>query len=231
MAGSIKRGKYVWLASFMCSTFTFNQHIKMRYIINFIFGNCKIDKNCTCTVKLIERENGTFVSGIYRNHHGHKSEFRHIWLTTSTRQQIAAKLQQGISKEKILDDIRESVGLEFQREHLFGKRDLFNIEKAFGLANIQRHPNDQDSVLSWIQEWEGSDDNPIVFYKLQGQLKEEVALEKDDFVVICKLNFRSILCRNLVVRVCVVTPLMELQVMILNQTLYLYWMNLKKEYL
>ena len=151
MEGSNKRGKYVWLAFFMCSTFTFNQHIKMRYIVKFILGMCKIDKNCTCTVKLIERENGTFVSGIYRNHHGHESEFRHIWLTTSTRQKIAAKLPQDISKEKILDDIRESVGLEFQREHLFGKSDLFNIEKAFGLANIQRHPNDQDSVLSWIQ--------------------------------------------------------------------------------
>ena len=41
----------------------------------------------------------------------------------------------------------ESVGLEFQREHLVSKRDLFNIEKTFGLDNIQRHPNDQDSLL------------------------------------------------------------------------------------
>ena len=163
----------------------------MGYIIKFFLGTCKIDKNCTCTIKLIERENGTFVSEIYRNHYGHESEFGHIWLTTSTRQQIAAKLQQGISKEKILDDIRESVGLAFQREHLVDKRDLFNIEKAFGLDNIQRHPNDQDSVLSWIQEWEGSDDNPIVFYKLQGQLKEEVALKKDDFVVIMQTEFQK----------------------------------------
>ena len=64
-------------------------------------------------------------------------------------------------------------------EHLVDKKDLFNIEKAFGLGNIQRHPN----------ELEGSDDNPIVFYKLQDQLKEEVALEKDDFVVIMQTEF------------------------------------------
>ena len=188
----------------------------MGYIINFFLGTCKIDKNCTCTIKLIERENGTFVSEVYRNHYGDECEFGHIWLTTSTRQQIAARLQQSIYKEKNLDDIRESVGLEFQREHLVDKRDLFNIEKAFGLDNIQRHPNDQDSVLSWIQEWEESDDNPIIFYKLQGQLKEEVALKKTISWLSCKLNSRSILCRNLVARVCVVTPLMELQVMILN---------------
>ena len=95
----------------------------MGYIIKFFLGTCKIDKNCTCTIKLIERENGTFVSEVYRNHYGHESEFGHIWLTTSTRQQIAAKLQQGISKEKNLDDIRESVGLEFQREHIVDKKD------------------------------------------------------------------------------------------------------------
>ena len=84
----------------------FQSTYQMRYIIKFILGRCKIDKNCTCTVKLIEKESGIFVSGIYRNHYGHESKFRHIWLTTSTRPQMAAKLQQGISKEKILDDIR-----------------------------------------------------------------------------------------------------------------------------
>ena len=57
-------------------------------------------------------------------------------------------------------------------------------EKVFELDNIQRHPNDQDSVLSLIQEWEGIDKNPMVIYKFQGQLNEEVGLEKDDFVAI-----------------------------------------------
>ena len=83
--------------------------------------------------------NGTFVSEIYQNLYDHESEFGHIWLTTSTRQQIAAKWQQGISKEKNLDDIKGSVGSEFSREHLVDKRDFFNIEKTFGLDNIQRH--------------------------------------------------------------------------------------------
>ena len=170
----------------------------MGYITNFTLGTCKIDKNCACTIKLIERENGAFVSEIYRNHYGHESEFGHIWLATSTRQQIAAKLQQGISKEKKIDDIREGVGLEFQREHLVDKRDMFNTEKSFGLDIIQWHPNDQDNVLSWIQEWEGSDDNPIiVFYKLQGQLKEEVALEKNNFVVIMQTEFQKHLMQKL----------------------------------
>ena len=65
----------------------------MCYIIKFTLGTFKIDKNCTCTIKLIDRENETFVSEIYRNHYGHENEYGQIWLTTSTRQQIAAKFQ------------------------------------------------------------------------------------------------------------------------------------------
>ena len=64
----------------------------MGYIIKFILDTCKIDKNCTCTIKLIERKNGTFVSEIYQKYYGHESEFGHICLTTSTRQEITAKL-------------------------------------------------------------------------------------------------------------------------------------------
>ena len=51
----------------------------MGYIIKFILGTCKIDKNCTCTIKLIERENGTFVSEIYQKYYGHESEFGHMF--------------------------------------------------------------------------------------------------------------------------------------------------------
>jgi len=43
---------------------------------------------------------------------------------------------------------------------------LGNISTSFGLDDIRRHANDQDSVLSWIREWEAQ--NPVQFYKLQG---------------------------------------------------------------
>ena len=84
------------------------------------------------------------------------------------------------------------------------------------MQNIQRHPNDQDNVLSWIQVWDGSDDNPIAFYKFQGQFKEEVALEKDSFVVIMQTEFQKHLMQKFGSKGFVVTPLMDLQVTILN---------------
>ena len=66
-----------------------------------------------------------------------------------------------------------------------------HVVKAFELGNIQRHPNDQNWVLSWIQEWEEIEENPIIYYKLQGQLREEVTLEKGDFVVITQTEFQK----------------------------------------
>ena len=113
------------------------RNLKMGHIIKFILGTCKIDKKFYMYDKVDRKgKRCTFVSEIYRNHYGHEGEFGRIWLTASTRQRIAAKLQQGISKEKNTDDIRESVRLEFQMEHLVDKRDLFNTEKTFRLGNI-----------------------------------------------------------------------------------------------
>ena len=68
---------------------------------------------------------------------------------------------------------------------------MFNVEKACGLDNISATPKWLRYYFSWIPEWEGIYKNPIVFYKLQGQLKEEVALEKGSFVVIMKTEFQK----------------------------------------
>ena len=77
--------------------------------------------------------------------------FQEHWLYmdfTKKRNKIAAKLQQGVSKEKILDDVRNNVGTEFLRDHIIDKQDVINIQRAYGLEEVQRHPNDQTSVLA-----------------------------------------------------------------------------------
>ena len=66
------------------------------------------------------------------------------------RNEIAAKLQQGVSKEIILDDTRNNVGTEFLTDHIIDKQDVINIQRAYGLEEVQRHANDQTSVLDWI---------------------------------------------------------------------------------
>ena len=67
-----------------------------------------------------------------------------------------------------MDDIRDKVEGPFSRIHLIQKQDIKNIATSFNIDKIQRHTNDQDSVLSWINEWKTGKENPVLFYKLQG---------------------------------------------------------------
>ena len=76
-------------------------------------------------------------------------------------------------RERTLDDIRENLSQKLARHHLIERRDIANIEQAYGLKDVQRHQNDQQSVLAWIEEWKQTEDNPILYYKLQGVEAEE----------------------------------------------------------
>ena len=95
------------------------------------------------------------------------------------------KIRQGVSRDRVLDEIRESVADDLHRQHLVDKKDLCNISTAYGLDNIRRHGNDQQSVLAWIKEWEENEENnPVLFYKLQGEeAPDGVHLSKEDFFI------------------------------------------------
>ena len=46
------------------------------------------------------------------------------------RKEIAAKIQKGVTKQKILDDIRNDVGAEFPCDDIIDKQDVVNIQRA-----------------------------------------------------------------------------------------------------
>ena len=93
-------------------------------------------------------------------------------------------MQQGVPCENILDTIRNSVGNQILREHLIDDQGIKNIKKSFGTDTVQSHTNDQDIVLSWIEEWSETEYFPVLFFKLQGQSDSENRLETDDFMLI-----------------------------------------------
>ncbi|CAH3198945.1 unnamed protein product [Porites evermanni] len=112
-------------------------------------GSCKIEKNCTSSMLLKYEDDGTITVDVCYTHYGHEIELQHVWLSKTKRQELAAKMQQGVPRDRILNDIREGVTEDqFLREHLVEKKDLFNIQRAFGLKDYQRHQNDLDSVLA-----------------------------------------------------------------------------------
>ena len=54
-------------------------------------------------------------------------------------QRISGQLAQGVTFEGILDDIRDSVGSKFNRIHLATRKDIANIEKAYGFRKRSEH--------------------------------------------------------------------------------------------
>ena len=120
-------------------------------------GSCKIQQNCTAYIKKWCKE-GKILVDVCRSHHGHENQIQHIWLSKHKKEQIAAQLQQGITRDRILNDIRDEAlkGEDLKRYHMTVAKDLANIKRSFGLFDVQKHSNDQDSVLAWIQEWQSS---------------------------------------------------------------------------
>ncbi len=125
----------------------------------------------------------------------------HTRLSKERRKKIAASLQQGVSKEKIINDIREEAVSQsdqpFKRYHLIGKKDLSNIKSAFAISDIQRHSNDQCSVKAWVEEWSANESNPILFTKFQGdEPPSGFNLTKDDFLIVVQTPFQKLMAQK-----------------------------------
>ncbi len=118
------------------------------------------------------------------SHYGHRRSLQHIWLSNKKREELVAKLKQGVSQQRILDEIRDNVGSILTRDHLIDKKDLANIRRSNFIDEVQRHPNDTTIVLSWIEEWSQSERNPILYYKLQGTIPSISAMQNVSLVFI-----------------------------------------------
>ena len=104
----------------------------------------------------------------------------------------------GVKPEKILDDIRDTVGEKFSREHMLEEQDIRNIAIQFGISQVRRHDDDQTSVLSWIHEWEGKADlNPVLYYKLQGEKDEaEYRVGEEDFIIVLQTKAQQVMMKQ-----------------------------------
>lgn len=154
-------------------------------------GSSKINSNCTAslTAKVLS---GQGEVSICHTHYGHDTSLEHLRLSATQCEIIAAKLQRGVSRESILDDIREDFPGGFQRQHLIERQDIVNIERAYGLRIVQHHEDDQQSALAWIEEWKQTNQNPVLFVKLQEEdAKEGYDLAKEDFLMVVQTPFQQ----------------------------------------
>ena len=148
-------------------------------------GSSKFNHQCTAAITLTVNHTTQSVTAVVcHTHYAHESRLGHIRLSEEDRLKIAGKLAQGVTFDKILDDIRSSVSDNFKRIHLLQRKDINNIERALKLEGGQRHKDDATSVAAWVEEMRGNgEDNVVLYYKPQGASDDKTGLLREDFLI------------------------------------------------
>lgn len=81
--------------------------------LTLLTGTSKIQQLCTSTIRAMTNEDGSTLIGVSYTHNGHSKQVEHVRLTNGKREEIAANLQQGVSKGKILNDISDEAVNQF----------------------------------------------------------------------------------------------------------------------
>ena len=111
---------------------------------------------------------------------------------------IAAQLQQGVTMDRIMDNIRENVVEGITREHLVTKQDVHNIKNQYNIEGVMRHSNDLTSVCAWVEELISSPNNPVLLFKAQGEEQPHGMdnVGSDDFILGIQTDFQlDMLCK------------------------------------
>lgn len=171
-------------------------------------GSAKINAYCTAAITVNKYQDcGTVSADICSTHHGHEQSLGHLRLSTADRLLIAGQLAQGVKFEHILDKIRDSVNTtRVERIHLTTRKDILNIERAFGIRGIQRHKDDATSLSIWVEEMKSKgQDNPVLRYKPQGKVLEGEyhALTKDDFILVLQTPLQADMLKEFSTIICI----------------------------
>ena len=132
-------------------------------------GKNKIGSQCTAHIKEKVNDETGGVTVSYCSTHNFSKTLAHVQIPPRVRIDIAAKLQQGVGMERMLDDIRDNVSYELGREQLVKRQDLHNIKAQYNIDGMIRHKNDLISVLSWVTEMYTLEHNPVLFFKPQSE--------------------------------------------------------------
>ena len=119
-------------------------------------------------------------------HSYHDLELCHLPVPKTTKDLIAAKLQEGVAVEQILNDIRDNLlNNHVGRDQLVTRQDIMNVQRRLNIDAVQKDANDFLSVCAWVRELQCLQYNPVLIFKPQGEAAtaECSALQKDDFLL------------------------------------------------
>jgi hypothetical protein len=111
----------------------------------------------------------------------------------NVRLQVADKLQQGVTIDKILSGIRSGIGTTMEIKHMVSKQDIHNIKQQFNIDGIERHDNDYICIQAWVEECRSLHHNSVVVFKQQGenQGSDIDNLSEKDFLLGIQTKFQE----------------------------------------
>ncbi|XP_050036859.2 zinc finger transcription factor family protein 17-like [Dermacentor andersoni] len=132
-------------------------------------SSVKCGKRCFAAMAVTEDNTSVYVVFQFK-HRGHDFELGRVFLSKSERAAIADKLREGVSMDAVLDNVRSNVDETFHRINLLSKQDLRKIMRDARVSKTERlHDNDYVSVQLWVERMHSEKENPLLFFKHQGQ--------------------------------------------------------------
>ncbi len=156
-------------------------------------GSCKVGSQCTAHMKVRHNKlDGTVDVQCCDYHHSHELKLIHLRIPEKIRQAIAAQLHDGVTIEKIMDNIRDKILTAVTREQLVTRMDIHNIKRQYNIEGIEKSNNDLTSVSAWVGELEALEYNPITVFKVQGidQTESTDNLAQNDFILGIQTKFQ-----------------------------------------
>ncbi|KAG0444193.1 hypothetical protein HPB47_014062 [Ixodes persulcatus] len=136
-------------------------------------GSSRCGTKCPAQMEILKQTDGR-VAVIYQpTHHGHTENVAHFLLSQIDREALTGKLEAGVTMDRMLDDIRSSVGCV--EPHLLNvqKKDLLNIAVEFNIAHPERlDSSDAVSIDLMARKMCNVSDSPIICYKPQSMGSE-----------------------------------------------------------
>ncbi|GFV26643.1 MULE domain-containing protein [Trichonephila clavipes] len=100
--------------------------------------------------------------------------------------------RENLSFKYLRTDIREEITVDSGRKMLIEKKDIHNIKRDFNIKGyVKRHEIDAVSVKLWAEEMKNNGENCIVFFKEQGQSRNDYCVKDEDFVLVILTDFQK----------------------------------------
>lgn len=115
-------------------------------------GSSKLGYHCTAQLSAtVDNTSGKVVVKPWLTHYGHSDNLAYIRLPNSDRQKIASRFKDGVTFDRIIDDIWCNISSRVDCVHLITKKDVRNIQRSFGIQEKQKIKR-ATLVSSWLKK-------------------------------------------------------------------------------